>query len=113
LDLAAVLRERRTQDFMILVAAAVVILAGATLIGGVTVVTAALSSLGIAAFAGAYYLGTVDLATSAVVAQREAVTRLGLGFVEGEGSPEAFYARLGFVRSGRVFDDEPEMILLL
>ena len=34
-----------------------------------------------------------------------------LSFVEGEGSPEAFYRRLGFERTGEVLDGEHVMRL--
>jgi two-component system phosphate regulon sensor histidine kinase PhoR len=73
-DLVAILRERRTQDFMMVVAAAVVILAGATLLGGATVLGAALCALGVAAFAAAYHVGTADLIAGAVLADRESLT---------------------------------------
>jgi two-component system, OmpR family, phosphate regulon sensor histidine kinase PhoR len=72
-DLSLALRERRVHDFMMLVAAVVVILTGATLAGGASPLGAGLSALGVGAFAAAYYLGTSDLATSAVLAERDAV----------------------------------------
>ena len=40
-------------------------------------------------------------------------TELFLSYVPGEGSPEGFYARLGFVDTGRVEDGENEAVLRL
>ena len=41
------------------------------------------------------------------------ITRLLLSFVDAPGSPEPFYARLGFIRTGNCIDGEEEMLLTL
>lgn len=45
------------------------------------------------------------------VRTRPGARQFGLSYVPGEGSPEGFYAGLGFVNTGKVIDDEAEMVL--
>ena len=47
------------------------------------------------------------------VRTRPAANQLLVSCVEGEGSPEGFYRRLGFERNGKMYDDEVGMVLLL
>ncbi|SHG79390.1 GNAT family N-acetyltransferase [Streptoalloteichus hindustanus] len=54
---------------------------------------------------------TLDLVTSEV--RSRGYRELFTSFAEGEGSPEKFYERLGFVRTGDHYGDEPEVVLAL
>lgn len=53
-------------------------------------------------------VGTATLAALVTLLRAEGVTSLRTSWVEGAGSPRAFYERLGFVPTGRLIDAEVE-----
>ena len=44
---------------------------------------------------------------------RPGITRFATTYVQGDGSPEGFYRRLGFTATGRVLDGEAEAVMPL